>query len=273
MAVKKITFDGHTLIDLTQDTAVESDVASGKTFHKADGTLAVGSASGGGGEVNLQNKTVPLGSAAPSAVSADEGYDGLGTVSFNTTNVDPTVIKSGSSVVGVNGSYPGIVPSGAATLYQNNVVTNVSDKLNAIAKVPAKFTRKVTITFTIYDNTSDPEPGDTDELLVHYRGPGPTQGDRAEVMWHEEGIVFALGTTTTQSFDVYLLPADEDGREDGIYVGPLWDGATKSDVVVTGGSARYITFNSQGDTGSETCYVTLTGTTATIHIDIPEGYR
>ena len=35
-------------IDLRNDTAVESDVAQGKTFHKADGTQAVGTATGGG---------------------------------------------------------------------------------------------------------------------------------------------------------------------------------------------------------------------------------
>ncbi len=270
MAVKKITFDGHTLIDLTQDTAVESDVASGKTFHKADGTLAVGTASGGGGEVNLQNKTVPLGSAAPSAVSADEGYDGLGTVSFDVTNIDPTVIKSGSSVVGVNGSYAGIIPEGSIGVYSNGTV-NVSQYASAAVNVAAQFNRTCTITVSIYDNTSDPEPGATGTIYIYYRG--PKINAPALVEWRTLPITFALGTTTTQNVTVNLLPADEDGREDGIYFGPLWDGATKSDVVVTGGTARYITFNSQGDTGSETCYVTLTGTTATISIDIPEGYR
>jgi hypothetical protein len=45
----KILLNGETLIDLTADTAVESDVAAGKTFHKADGSSAVGTASGGGG--------------------------------------------------------------------------------------------------------------------------------------------------------------------------------------------------------------------------------
>jgi len=109
MAISKVTYDGQTLIDLTSDTAVESDVASGKYFHKADGTRVQGTASH---SVNLQNKTVSLGSAAPSAVSADTGYDGLGTVSFNTTNIDGTKIRTGSSVCGVAGSYAGIIPAG-----------------------------------------------------------------------------------------------------------------------------------------------------------------
>ncbi len=107
MAVSKVAYDGHTLIDLTQDTAVESDVASGKTFHKADGSIAVGTASGGGGTVNLQNKTVNLGSSAPSSVSADAGYDGLGQVSFNVSGISANKIKDGESICGVQGSYKG----------------------------------------------------------------------------------------------------------------------------------------------------------------------
>jgi len=48
MGVSKILYDGVG-IDLTQDTAVESDVASGKYFHKANGDRVQGTASGGGG--------------------------------------------------------------------------------------------------------------------------------------------------------------------------------------------------------------------------------
>ena len=48
-ANNKIVYNGNTLIDLTSDTAVESDVALGKTFHKANGMLATGTNSGGGG--------------------------------------------------------------------------------------------------------------------------------------------------------------------------------------------------------------------------------
>lgn len=116
MAISKVAYDGHTLIDLTQDTAIESDVASGKTFHKADGTQAVGIASGGGGTVNLQNKTVNLGSSAPSSVSADAGYDGLGQVSFNVSGISANKIKDGESICGVLGTY-------AALTYDSQVVT------------------------------------------------------------------------------------------------------------------------------------------------------
>ena len=50
MALNKIVYKDRTLIDLTNTTAVQSDVFSGKIFHKADGTTAVGT---GGGSLKL----------------------------------------------------------------------------------------------------------------------------------------------------------------------------------------------------------------------------
>lgn len=47
MAVKKITYDGTVLIDLTNDTASAADVRTGKTFHAADGTIQTGTYTGG----------------------------------------------------------------------------------------------------------------------------------------------------------------------------------------------------------------------------------
>lgn len=48
MANNKIVYNNQVLIDLTGDDVIESDVAQGKIFHKADGTQAIGTASGGG---------------------------------------------------------------------------------------------------------------------------------------------------------------------------------------------------------------------------------
>lgn len=54
MNANKITLNDQVLIDLTQDTAVEEDVALGKTFCKADGTFTVGTAElSDGTEVNI----------------------------------------------------------------------------------------------------------------------------------------------------------------------------------------------------------------------------
>jgi hypothetical protein len=46
MSANKVILNGDVLIDLTEDTTVESNVRQGKTFHKADGTKAVGTSSG-----------------------------------------------------------------------------------------------------------------------------------------------------------------------------------------------------------------------------------
>lgn len=50
MAKNKVVYNNQVLIDLTGDNVIESDVAQGKIFHKADGTQAIGTASGGGGD-------------------------------------------------------------------------------------------------------------------------------------------------------------------------------------------------------------------------------
>lgn len=57
--VNKVTANGQTLIDLTTDTAVASDVAIGKYFHLATGERVAGTASGGGGDSYTLTTVVP----------------------------------------------------------------------------------------------------------------------------------------------------------------------------------------------------------------------
>lgn len=49
MAISKIILNGVTQMDVTNITATEADVAQGKTFLLADGTIGTGTGSGGGG--------------------------------------------------------------------------------------------------------------------------------------------------------------------------------------------------------------------------------
>ena len=86
MAHNKIVLapTGEVLIDLTQDDVTEADVVKGKTFHKADGTIAEGAYEPPVAEVVLQDKTI----TENGTYTADEGYDGLGSV---TVDVDTSV--------------------------------------------------------------------------------------------------------------------------------------------------------------------------------------
>lgn len=50
--VNKVEYGGTTLIDITDTTADDADVAEGKVYYKASGLRSVGTASGGGGDTD-----------------------------------------------------------------------------------------------------------------------------------------------------------------------------------------------------------------------------
>lgn len=60
--------------------------------------------------LNLQDKTVTLGSEVPTAITPDDGYNGLSTVNLvlDESAINPTNIKSGVMVLGVQGSLDGL---------------------------------------------------------------------------------------------------------------------------------------------------------------------
>lgn len=65
----KIELNGEILLDLTQDTATEADVAEGKTFHRADGVIATGTMVAGGGSTEK-------------VILAEQAYEGFALNSF-----------------------------------------------------------------------------------------------------------------------------------------------------------------------------------------------
>lgn len=79
--VNKVTANGQTLIDLTTDTAVASDVAAGKYFHLATGERVAGTASGGGGATYRLDNVVPEQTVACTTFVQNNSYYGFLTFS------------------------------------------------------------------------------------------------------------------------------------------------------------------------------------------------
>ena len=136
-ANSKIILFGETLIDLTADTVVESDVASGKTFHKANGQTATGTntynadtsdataqaseilngktayvngnkVTGSMPNVGTQSSTI---TTKAQEVAIQNGFhDGSGRVKIDATEQAKIIagnIKNGVKILGVTGTYTG----------------------------------------------------------------------------------------------------------------------------------------------------------------------
>ena len=137
MAKNKIIYGGEVLIDLTDATAVASDVASGKYFYGNDGVKTLGTStkdsdtsdatatsseilSGKTAYVNtnkitgeMTNNGAVAGTISTKAqvYTVPQGFhDGSGTVKISTTEQSKIIasnIKSGVNILGVTGSYSG----------------------------------------------------------------------------------------------------------------------------------------------------------------------
>ena len=137
MAINKVIYGGNTLIDLTDTSAVASDVLSGKYFYGRDGVKTEGTCtynadtsdatavaadilSGSTAYVNgnkingtMVNNGAVTGTITTKAqqYSIPVGYhDGSGKVSISTTEQNKIIasnIKSGITILGVEGTYSG----------------------------------------------------------------------------------------------------------------------------------------------------------------------
>ena len=71
----KVVYNGATLIDLSDTTAVQSDVASGKSFYTASGQKLLGTASGSGGTGQTATGTVSGSGSAVLQIPCDFAPD------------------------------------------------------------------------------------------------------------------------------------------------------------------------------------------------------
>ena len=145
MAINKVIYGGNTLIDLTADTVDAAHLLSGYTAHDASGTIITGSCTydsdtsedtAGVAEVlatktfhargtaytgTMPNRGAVTGTITTKAGSytIQQGYhDGSGSVSISSTEQAKIIagnIKSGVTILGVEGSY-----SGEAVSVQSN---------------------------------------------------------------------------------------------------------------------------------------------------------
>lgn len=104
MAVNKVVYAGTTIIDITDTTAEASDVAQGKYFYLPSGQKVVGTASTGGGGMNIQ---------------AYHGMDYVRANSYSATDVTLTVTTTGTYTVSWMGYRNTTSGTGGSQLYIN----------------------------------------------------------------------------------------------------------------------------------------------------------
>lgn len=175
--------DGTVLIDLTSDTAVAADVASGKYFHLATGERVAGSStkdsdttdanaaaseilSGKTAYVNKNKITGEMtnNGAVTGVISTKAGtytvpagyHDGLGSVGIDSTEqgkIIATNIKSGVTILGVEGSYAG-EPVTAGSLSATPYLTSKTYLPSSISKDYFSQVTVGAITITESDNAA-----------------------------------------------------------------------------------------------------------------------
>ena len=180
--VNKVIYGGQTLIDLTSDTVTASDVLKNVTFHLPSGASGVGSceydvdssdctavvaevltgetfAKGGvvltGTMPNRGAISATISSLTPYTVQ--NGYhDGSGTVSVDSTNISAGNIKSGVTILGVQGSY-----TGESITTQSKTVTPTSSQQVITADAGYDYLAQVTVNAIPYTETDNAAGGKT----------------------------------------------------------------------------------------------------------------
>ena len=144
MAINKVIYGGNTLIDITDTTALANKVLSGFYFYGRDGVKTLGTcdfdaktsdATASADDIlygetayvngNKLTGSMPNRGSVSATISSltpytvPNGYhDGAGTVSVDSTNISAGNIKSGVTILGVEGTY-----TGAAISTQSKTVT------------------------------------------------------------------------------------------------------------------------------------------------------
>lgn len=176
--INKIIYGGNTLIDLTGDTVTAGDLAYGKTAHDKSGSIITGTntsdsnttdATATAAEI-LSTKTayvnknkitgeMPNRGAIAGTISTlspytiQNGYhDGSGTVSIDSVEAEKIIaanIKSGVTILGVQGSYSGE----SVSVEANKTVTPTTTTQTILPSSTYDYLAQVTVNAIPYTET------------------------------------------------------------------------------------------------------------------------
>lgn len=167
--VPKTTSGYAKFTDASVTTAVESDVASGKIFIKADGSQATGTNSGGSGGLTLL-KTTSLGTLSTSSTSATNTNKTMTVTGYNDydllvvdVSVDTTTHGRHTSTVSM------ILVTGTSNVSTKNTYTVMSNKWNSkLGSTGTGSTRQSTTAYGVYVNSASVSSS-TMTLAFYYR--------------------------------------------------------------------------------------------------------
>lgn len=189
MARNKVIYGGEVLIDLTSDTVTASDVQSGVTFHLPSGEIGTGTCSydsdtsedtavvaevlagktfharGAGLTGTMPNNGAVAGvlDDKDDVYTVPQGYhDGSGTVQLDSTEKAKLIasnIKSGVTILGVQGSY-----SGEAVTAQSKSVNATKNPLTVLPDTGYDYLSQVVVTVP-YTETLNSAGGYTVTIL------------------------------------------------------------------------------------------------------------
>ena len=187
MAINKVIFGNHTLIDLTQDDITAADLASGKTAHAADGTQIVGTNtfdSDTSGDTAVASEilatktahargtalvgTMPNRGAVTGTISTKAGtysvpqgyHDGSGSVSIDATEqakIIATNIREGITILGVEGTMSG----SEDVVAQSKVVTPSKTQQTVAPDTGYNYLSQVVVNAITYSETDNAAGGVT----------------------------------------------------------------------------------------------------------------
>ena len=123
MQANKVILNNEVLIDLTADTATETDVLSGVVFHKADGTTAVGTIEewNGTGVVTapITDLIVTIDSTTYSILPSMTWYEWANNTEYNTGGF---VCNAEGDNVRVNGTSDYIADAEGNAVYGDDII-------------------------------------------------------------------------------------------------------------------------------------------------------